>query len=141
MSSITLAIFYILTFISVYVQIFFLLTFFEKKKNILIRKENFELDEYQSVTIVVPCYNEEGTIKGTIDSLLDLDYPKEKLKLIIVDDGSKDNTWNVIKEYENFPNIKQWLRLLWCIVPKIFYKVLKKQSTIWQFIIKRCLHF
>ena len=106
MSSITLAIFYILTFISVYVQIFFLLTFFEKKKNILIRKENFELDEYQSVTIVVPCYNEEGTIKGTIDSLLDLDYPKEKLKLIIVDDGSKDNTWNVIKEYENFPNIK-----------------------------------
>ena len=58
------------------------------------------------LSVTFPCYNEEGTIKGTIDSLLDLDYPKEKLKLIIVDDGSKDNTWNVIKEYENFPNIK-----------------------------------
>ena len=106
MPSIATVIFYILTFISVYVQVFFLLTFFEKKNKILIRKDNFELDEYPAVTIVVPCYNEEKTIKGTVESLLGLDYPKDKLKIIIVDDGSKDNTWNVVKEYENFSNIK-----------------------------------
>lgn len=99
-------IFYILTFLSVYVQIFFLVTFFEKKNKIILRKGTFELDEYHGVTIIVPCYNEANTIKGTIDSLLDLDYPKDKLQLIIVDDGSKDNTWEIIKQFENKPNIK-----------------------------------
>ena len=84
---------YVLTFLSVYVQVFFLVTFLEKRKHIITRKETFELDEYPGVTIVVPCYNESKTITGTIDSLLDLDYPKDKLKIIIVDDGSKDDTW------------------------------------------------
>ncbi|MBU0612184.1 glycosyltransferase family 2 protein [Patescibacteria group bacterium] len=106
MASISNIIFFILTFLCVYVQVFFLLTFFEKKKKILIRKESFELDEYLGVTVIVPCYNEEKTIKGTIDSLLALDYPEEKLKLIVIDDGSKDNTWTVIKEFEKHPNIK-----------------------------------
>jgi cellulose synthase/poly-beta-1,6-N-acetylglucosamine synthase-like glycosyltransferase len=86
--------------------VFFLVTFLEKKKKIIKRKEPFELDEYPGVTVIVPCYNEEKTIAGTILSLLDLDYPKDKLKLIIIDDGSKDNTWNVIKEFEKYPNIK-----------------------------------
>jgi cellulose synthase/poly-beta-1,6-N-acetylglucosamine synthase-like glycosyltransferase len=88
------------------VQIFFLVTFFEKKNKIILRKGTFELDEYHGVTIIVPCYNEANTIKGTIDSLLDLDYPKDKLQLIIVDDGSKDNTWEIIKQFENEQNIK-----------------------------------
>jgi len=78
----------------------------EKRKNILIRKESIELDEYLGVTIIVPCYNEEKTIKNTIDSLLDLDYPKDKLKIIIIDDGSKDNTWQVIQEFTKYENIK-----------------------------------
>lgn len=106
MSSIPSAIFFVLTFLSVYVQVFFLLTFFEKKKKIIIRKNSFELDEYPGVTVIVPCYNEERTIVGTIDSLLDLDYPKDKLKLIIIDDGSKDRTYEIAKEFEKYPNIK-----------------------------------
>jgi cellulose synthase/poly-beta-1,6-N-acetylglucosamine synthase-like glycosyltransferase len=97
---------YILTFLCVYVQVFFLLTFLEKKKKILVRKDPIELSAYPAVTVVVPCYNEEKTIKGTMESLLNLDYPKDKLKIIVVDDGSRDNTWQVMKEYENRPNIK-----------------------------------
>lgn len=106
MDSIFNVIFYILTFISVYVQVFFLLTFLEKRKKILRRNDSFELPWYPGVTIIVPCYNEEKTLRGTINSLLDLDYPKEKLKIIIVDDGSKDNTWEIAKEFETFSNIK-----------------------------------
>ncbi len=106
MTSVSSTIFFILTFLSVYVQVFFLLTFFEKKRKILIRKEHFELDEYPGVTIIVPCYNEEKTIVGTINSLLDLDYPKDKLKIIVIDDGSKDNTWIVIQEFTKKENIK-----------------------------------
>jgi len=89
------------------VQVFFLLTFFEKKKKILIRKGSFELKEYPGVTVLVPCYNEQSTIKSTIDSILELDYPKDKLKVIIIDDGSKDNTWQVIQtEFNSIPNVR-----------------------------------
>jgi cellulose synthase/poly-beta-1,6-N-acetylglucosamine synthase-like glycosyltransferase len=97
---------YVFTFLSVYVQVFFLVTFLERRKNILVRSEPIELKEYPGVTIIVPCYNEEKTIAGTIDSLLDLDYPKDKLQIMIIDDGSKDNTWKVIQEFEKYPNIK-----------------------------------
>jgi cellulose synthase/poly-beta-1,6-N-acetylglucosamine synthase-like glycosyltransferase len=106
MFSFSNAIFYILTFLSVYVQVFFLVTFFEKKNKIVIRKGILELEKYPGVTIIIPCYNEANTIRATIDSLLHLDYPKDKIKLIIVDDGSKDNTWQIIKEFEKYPNVK-----------------------------------
>lgn len=106
MNSASSIIFSIFTFLSIYVQVFFLLTFFEKRKKILIRKEIIELEEYPGVTVIVPCYNEEKTLRGTIDSLLDLDYPKDKLKIMIIDDGSKDKTWEVAKEFEKFSNIK-----------------------------------
>lgn len=103
--SILSGIIYVLTFLSVYVQVFFLITFLENRKNILIRTGKIELPEYPGVTIIVPCYNEEKTIGGTIDSLLSLDYPKEKLQLFIVDDGSKDNTWQVMQEFTKHPNV------------------------------------
>ncbi|MFZ2205177.1 MAG: glycosyltransferase [Minisyncoccia bacterium] len=104
--SIFSGIIYVFTFLSVYVQVFFLVTFLEKRKNILIRTEPIELDEYPGVTIIVPCYNESKTITATIDSLLNLDYPKDKLRLFIIDDGSKDNTWQLIQEFTNYENIK-----------------------------------
>ena len=56
--------------------------------------------KYPSVSIIVPAYNEERTIGKTIESLLSLDYPKDKLKIIVVDDGSTDNTLRVVKRYE-----------------------------------------
>jgi len=88
------------------VQIFFLVTFLENKNKILKRKGTFELNEYFGVTIIIPCYNAEKTIVETVNSLLDLDYPKDKLKLIVIDDGSKDNTWQVIQDLGVNNNIK-----------------------------------
>ena len=90
---------FVLTFLSVYVQVFFLITFLERRKNILIRTGTIELDEYPGVTIIVPCYNEEKTVQATVDSLLNLDYPKDKLQIFIIDDGSKDKTWEKIQEF------------------------------------------
>ncbi|MFA6325502.1 MAG: glycosyltransferase family 2 protein, partial [Candidatus Paceibacterota bacterium] len=106
MDKVLSGIIYVFTFLSVYVQVFFLITFLERRKNILVRSKTFELKEYPGVTIIVPCYNEAKTIAGTIHSLINLDYPKDKLKIIIVDDGSKDNTWEVIQEFTKFDNIK-----------------------------------
>ncbi len=53
------------------------------------------------VSIVMPAYNEERYIVPSIRTLLELDYPKDKLEIIIVDDGSTDNTYKVAKAFES----------------------------------------
>ena len=40
------------------------------------------IDNLPNVTIIVPVYNAGKTIEGCINSILNLDYPKEKLELI-----------------------------------------------------------
>ncbi len=59
-----------------------------------------------SITIAVAAYNEEKTIAKTVDSLVKADYPKDKIEIIVVNDGSRDNTANVveslIKKYKDF---------------------------------------
>ncbi len=103
--SILIILFYIVSFLAIYVQVFFLVTFFEYRKKILIRKDRITLKNYPTVTIIVPCYNEEKDISLTVDSLIELNYPKDKLNIFIVDDGSKDNTWNVLQKYASNPLI------------------------------------
>ncbi len=100
---------YAFLFISLNFEIFLLITYFENRQNIKAEKEaqkNVKLKKYPSVTIVVPCWNEEKTVSGTIHSILKLDYPKDKLKIMVVDDGSTDNTWNVIQNFKNNPQIE-----------------------------------
>ncbi len=55
-------------------------------------------DYTPSVTVVIPCFNEEEWIRTTIIKCVDQDYPVDKLEFIIVDDGSSDNSVNVIKK-------------------------------------------
>ncbi len=105
MSHIPDVIFYILTFFAVYIQVFLIVTFLEKRKNIEIRKDNITLPYYPQVSIIVPCYNEEKTVKRTVESLLALHYPQDKLQIMLIDDGSRDNTFLVLESFKNFPNI------------------------------------
>jgi len=84
-------IFYLMSFIALFISIFFLMTFLRFK-----RKEE-KLKRTPSITFVVPAYNEENHLKGSVDSVMKLDYPKNKIKIIIVDDGSSDNTLNIAK--------------------------------------------
>lgn len=50
-------------------------------------------DELPNVTVIVPAYNEGKQVYDTLVSLTSSDFPKEKLQLISIDDGSVDNTW------------------------------------------------
>jgi cellulose synthase/poly-beta-1,6-N-acetylglucosamine synthase-like glycosyltransferase len=106
MISVSNLIFNIFVFLSVYVQVFFFVTFFENRKKIIIRKGSIDLKNYPAVTIVVPCWNEEKTVNKTVQSLLELNYPKDKLKIFLIDDGSTDNTWSVLQNYANYSNIQ-----------------------------------
>ena len=58
------------------------------------------MEKNKLISIVIPCYNEEGNIGKTLDGLLDLikDH-KYSFEIIAVNDGSKDKTWDVIKSY------------------------------------------
>ncbi|SDC85419.1 glycosyltransferase family 2 protein [Nocardioides lianchengensis] len=50
-----------------------------------------------SLVIAVPAFNEEAHVEDTIDALFRVDYPADKLRVVVVDDGSSDDTWARIK--------------------------------------------
>lgn len=66
---------------------------FEGLKKKQLRNE-IHHDYYVPISIIVPAYNEEITITETIKSLLNLDY--RSYEIIVVNDGSKDDTGNVV---------------------------------------------
>jgi cellulose synthase/poly-beta-1,6-N-acetylglucosamine synthase-like glycosyltransferase len=91
--------FYTLVFLAIYVQVFFLYTFLQKRS--LFRIKDIEIDDCPEVTLLVPCWNEEDTVASTVDSLKSIDYPADKIKIILIDDGSSDSTWEVMQAFKN----------------------------------------
>ncbi|MFH1868334.1 MAG: glycosyltransferase family 2 protein [Candidatus Omnitrophota bacterium] len=66
-----------------------------------IRKKTFKKEDIEpSVTLIIPAYNEEKVIEEKIKNSLSIDYPKDKLEIIIASDGSTDNTTKIVKKYE-----------------------------------------
>ncbi len=51
------------------------------------------------VSIIVPCRNEEKFIKKCIDSIIQQDYPQNKMEILVIDGISKDKTRDIIKKY------------------------------------------
>lgn len=99
---------YAIIFSAVYVQVFVLVTFFERRKDLKAQtaEDRPPVTHFPSVTIIMPCWNESKTIHGTVESLLALEYPKDKMHIIIVDDGSTDSTWQEMQKYKNHPQIE-----------------------------------
>lgn len=52
-----------------------------------------------SITITIPCYNEERSIAATIESILALDYPSAKRQILIISDASSDGTDEIVRGY------------------------------------------
>lgn len=82
---------YTVSYFGLFTAIFFFSTLLDNMDKLITPK----IKKYPRVSIIVPAYNEESTITKTIKSLLALDYPKDKVEIIIVDDGSTDNTLKV----------------------------------------------
>ncbi|CAM4125981.1 glycosyltransferase family 2 protein [Gillisia limnaea] len=55
-------------------------------------------EELPTSTVIVPAYNEGQLVYSTLLSLVNSDYPAEKLQLLAIDDGSKDDTWEWMKK-------------------------------------------
>lgn len=56
--------------------------------------KNVSDDELPKCTVIVPAYNEGKLVYDTLLSLADSNYPADKLEILAIDDGSKDDTWD-----------------------------------------------
>ena len=56
---------------------------------------------WPSVTITVPVYNAASSIRATLDRLLDVDYPPEKLQILVISDASNDGTDEIVRALGN----------------------------------------
>ncbi len=99
---------YFSLFVSLFFEIFLLITYFESREKIKLEKAacDSNISHFPEVTIIVPCFNEALTVEKTIESLFNLNYPQNKISLLLIDDGSTDNTLEVLKKFENKPNIQ-----------------------------------
>jgi len=76
----------------------FLLYLLVKIKRFLVRPFIFNADEVlPTVTLLIAAYNEEDIIVEKITNTLKLDYPKDRLQVIIITDGSTDRTAELVR--------------------------------------------
>lgn len=55
--------------------------------------------ELPTVTLIIAAYNEEGVIAEKIENSLALDYPREKLDIVVFSDASSDATDDIVRSY------------------------------------------
>ncbi|MBN2042499.1 MAG: glycosyltransferase family 2 protein [Candidatus Aenigmarchaeota archaeon] len=98
------ALYYILIYVTLFISVFWFMIFFDKRDRMT--KDPANLKRTPGLTMIVPAYNEEKTLGRTVESVLNQDYPRNKLKVIIVDDASTDGTADVGREYaRKYPNV------------------------------------
>ncbi len=87
--------------ITAYTLNFYYLTFLSiRRKEVLTTAEMGT----PSVTIQLPLYNEKYVAKRLVDAVCELDYPKEKMKIMVLDDSDDDTVEllaSVVKDYKN----------------------------------------
>ncbi|MGB0429092.1 MAG: glycosyltransferase family 2 protein [Bacteroidia bacterium] len=86
-----------------YVGYAILVWFFVKVKSIIKPWQDPEIpidDNLPTCTLAVPCYNEVDFIKAKAENALALKYPKHKLRIVFVTDGSNDGTPDLLRNIE-----------------------------------------
>ena len=62
-------------------------------------RDMVEGDELPMVSLLISAFNEEAVIERKIRNILEIDYPKEKLEVLIGDDGSADSTAEIVARF------------------------------------------
>lgn len=80
----------------------FLLTVFGYINFLRSARERKDVDgisfTYPTCTILIPAHNEEMVIRRTVESMCRLVYPRDRLKIMVINDGSKDRTREIVLE-------------------------------------------
>jgi hyaluronan synthase len=65
-----------------------------------------DMSDAPFLTVIIPAYNEGAMVEKSIDSVARARYPSDRLEIIVVDDGSKDDTWEYIRAAaERYPRL------------------------------------
>jgi hyaluronan synthase len=54
-------------------------------------------EDAPSLTVIIPAYNEGAMVARSIDSCVAADYPADRIEILVIDDGSRDDTWTQIE--------------------------------------------
>ena len=80
-----------------YPAIFWVLSRFSRPKE----HQSTTPTQWPTVSVLLSAYNEENIIAERIKNLLDLDYPRERLEVLVGSDGSTDRTCEILKRFQN----------------------------------------
>jgi poly-beta-1,6-N-acetyl-D-glucosamine synthase len=63
-------------------------------------------EDYPTITVLCPAFNEEKVIEAKISSFLQLNYPADKIKMIVISDDSTDGTNEIVNKFSGDNNIE-----------------------------------
>ncbi len=75
-------------------------------KDSFIKRKKSKRGSLPYFTVVVPAHNEQETILRNVTSILKSDYPMNKVQIVVVDDGSTDDTKNILNKFRRENNVK-----------------------------------
>src|SRR3990172_5901276 len=89
---------YVLCYFGLFASSLIFVSLFDNRKNM----GNPKPKAYPFVSIIIPAWNGGSHIRSTIKSALKLKYPKNKIEIIVVDDGSTDDTYRKACEFSKY---------------------------------------
>ncbi len=89
---------YLSIFLGLFITIFYILGYHSRKHKTV--KKILEKD-LPFISILIPAYNEEKGIVKTIQSALAIDYPRNKMEILVIDDGSSDKTLSLAQKFKS----------------------------------------
>lgn len=67
--------------------------------------------------LILPCYNESKSLEKIIRNCIDVankyNFNSDEFKLILVENGSKDNSKEILEKFENFELFKNWIKVVY----------------------------
>ena len=105
---------YLALFLLVYVVLSYLLNawwlFRVLKHDKVVKKFSENKEELPMVSILIPAHNEQLVIENTLQAMVNLDYPKDKLEVIPINDNSNDDTGFIVDEYaKRYPLLDRFI--------------------------------
>jgi cellulose synthase/poly-beta-1,6-N-acetylglucosamine synthase-like glycosyltransferase len=89
-------VFFFYIFLGLYMTGLLLFLYYPNRKRLF----EYPKGKLENVSVIVPCYNASKDIGKTIDALQEMDWPKDMIEIIVVDDKSTDNSVEVVRRYE-----------------------------------------
>lgn len=84
-------------FVSLYSVFLVLLIYLRNKDKLYFEKE---AEGFYNISVVIPAYNKEESLLNTVNAVKNIDYPKDKIEILVVDDGSKDKTVEIARKID-----------------------------------------